>query len=173
MGYEQWWKTLENLITELRKKQVTISTEVMTSLRSAKTTINIYKADPSRLESIPVIENYLMTVESNLINRAKERFGQAFIERWIKKLEKARREENLKAETATSRFIPGLPKGKHWIRVSTSDDILKENVEKLAGELGLSCKMQKDGYVLVYGSKEDVKDFVKKMAKEYRGIRKS
>ena len=172
MGYEQLWKTLENLMAELRKKNLTIPTEVMTNLRSAKTMINVYNADPSCLESIPTIENYLINVESNLINIAKEKYSPAFMERWIKKLEKARKEE-LKAGTTTLRFIPGLPKGEHWIRVLPSDGILRENVEKLASELGLSCKMQKDEYMLVYGGKEKVKDFVKKMAEKCRRPRKT
>lgn len=173
MGYKQWWKTLETLIAEFRKKQVTIPTEIMTSLRSAKTMINVYNADPSFLESIPTIENYLIDVESSLINMAKENFGQSFMKHWIKKLEDARKEAELKAESATSRFISGIPKDEHWIRVIPSDDVLKEDVEKLAGELGLSCKMQKEGYMLVYGSKEKVKVFVKKMADKCRETRKN
>lgn len=172
MGYEKWWKTLETLIAELRKKHVTIPTEIMTSLRSAKTMINIYYADPSHLESIPAIENYLVNVESSLVNMAKEKFGQAFMERWIRKLEDARKEET-KAEPKTSRFIPGLPRGEHWIRVLPSEELLKENVEKLASELRLSYRMQKDGYILVYGSTEKVKDFVKKMAEKCRGTREN
>ncbi|MFQ6068578.1 MAG: DUF2096 family protein [Candidatus Bathyarchaeia archaeon] len=173
MGYERWWKTLENLIAEFRKKQVTIPTEVMNYLRSAKTMINVYNADPSLSESIPTIENYLVNVESSLITIAKEKLGQEFMEHWIKKLEKARKEKEPKQETTTSRFISGLPKGKHWVRVLPSDNVLKENVENLASETGLSYKMQKDGYMLVYGSKEKVKDFVKKMAEKCRSTRKS
>ena len=171
MGYKQWWKTLETLIAEFRKKQVTIPLEIMTSLRSAKTMINVYNADPSYLEPSPTIENYLIDVESNLINMAKEKFGQSCIRHWLKKLEDARKEAEPKAQSTTSRFISGLPKGEHWIRVLPSDNILKEDVEKLAGELGLSCKMQKDGYMLVYGTKEKVKVFVKKMADKCRGPR--
>lgn len=173
MGYEQWWKTLEILITEFRKKQVPIPKEVMASLRSARTMINVYSADPSYLESIPTIENYLLNIESNLISITKEKFGQAFMERWIKKLEKARKKEEPKVETATSRFIPGLPKGEHWIRVLPSDEILEENVAKLADELELSYKMQNDGYILVYGDKKKIKDFVKKMAEKCRKTRKT
>jgi hypothetical protein len=173
MGYEQWWKTLENLIAEFRKKQVTIPPEVMTSLRSAKTMINIYNADPSHVESIPMIENYLLDVESRLMNMAKEKFGQDFMESWAKKLEKARKEEKQEAKSTTSRFIPGVPKSEHWIRVLPSEDVLKEDVKKLAEELGISWKIQKDGYILVYGSKEKVKEFVKKMAEKCRGPRKN
>ncbi len=168
MGYEKWWRTLENLIAEFRKKQIAIPEEVMSSLRSAKTMINVYNADPSRVETIPTIESYLLNVESGLINMAKEEVGEDFMEDWIRKVEEARKEEEPKAEAATRRFIPGLPKGQHWIRVLPSDDVLKENVEELAGKLGLSCKLQKDGYLLVYGDREKVKDFVKEMAEKTR-----
>jgi len=173
MGYEQWWKTLETLIAEFRKRQITIPLEAMTSLRSAKTMIKVYNADPSRTEPILDIENYLLTVESNLINIAREKLGQAFIEKWLEKLEKARKEENKEAKASASRFIPRLPRDGHWIRVLPSEGILRETVEELAGELGLSCKMQEDGYLLVYGSKEKVRDFVKKMAEKCRGTRKN
>jgi len=173
MGYEQWWKTLENLTAEFKRKQVTVPAEIMSYLRSAKTMISVYNVDPTCLESIPTVENYLINVESNLLNIAKAKFGQAFMERWIKKLEDSRKEAEPKTETTASRFIPGLPKGEHWIRVLSSEEILKENVERLAGELGLSCKMQKDGYILVYGSEEKVKAFVKKMAEKCRGTRKN
>jgi hypothetical protein len=173
MGYEQWWKTLETLIAEFRKRQIAIPPEVMTSLRSAKTMIKVYNADPSRRESIPDIENYLLNVESNLINIAREKLGQTFMEQWLEKLEKARKEKNKEAKASTSRFIPRLPRDGHWIRVLPSEGILRENVEELAGELGLSCKMQEDGYLLVYGSKEKLRDFVKKMAEKCRGTRKN
>ena len=173
MGHAQWWKTLEHLIVELRKRQVAIPTEVMTHLRSAKTMISVYNVDPSHLETLPTIENYLMNVESTLVNAARERFGQAFANRWIERIESARREEERKAEPAAPHFVPRLPKGKHWIRVLPSDDILKESMEQLAQEIGLSCEMQRDGYILVYGKEEQVKDFVSKMAKKCRRTRKN
>jgi len=172
MGYEEWWRTLENLITEFKKKSVTIPNEVMISLKSGKTMLEIYGADLSRVEVIPSIENYLLAVESSLMNIAEEKFGQAIMKRWIKKLEKARK-ESPKTVAATPRFVPGLPKGKHWIRVLPSDDILKKDVQEIADQIGLSFRMQKDGYILVYGSKEKVKDFVKKMADISRSTRAS
>ncbi len=173
MGYEQWWKSLENLIAELRRKHITIAPEIMTSLRSARTMINIYKADTSYRESIPAIENYLLDVESTLINLAKEKISQDFMESWISKLETARQSDKPAAGTATPRFIPGLPRREHWIRVLPSGGILKEDVTRLADELGLSWKLQKDGYILVYGVKDKVKDFVKTMAEKCRPPRKN
>lgn len=174
MGYRQWWATLENLIAEFRKRQVPVSADIMTSLRSAKTLISVYRVDTAHTESIPVIEGYLLDIESTLINTAKERFGAAYAEEWLGKLDKARKEgENVEAETWASQFVPGIPRSEHWIRVLTSSDLLEEDVKRLADELRLSHKAQKDGYVLVYGDEEKVKEFVKKMAEMCRRTPKS
>lgn len=173
MGYRKWWQTLEALIAEFKRRRVNIPSEVMKYLKSAKTMISVYGADESRLETIPTIETYLLNVESELMNLAKLQFGQSFMDRWIEKLETARKEAEPKAEAADSRFVHGLPKTDHWVRVLTSGEILESNVEDLAGEIGLSWKKQKDGYILVYGSKEKVKAFVKKMAEKCRGTPQS
>ncbi|MCW4052971.1 MAG: DUF2096 family protein [Candidatus Bathyarchaeota archaeon] len=167
LGYEEWWKTLEKLIAEFRKKKLAIPSEVMTSLKSAKTLIEVYGADLSRVETISSIEEYLLQVESVLINFAEEKFGPAFVKRWINKLEKARKKLSEHA-TKASRFIPGLPKTEYWIRILPSDDVLRKDVEGLASQFGLSCRLQEGGYILVYGNKSSVKDFVKKMANESR-----
>jgi capsular polysaccharide biosynthesis protein len=45
-------------------------------------------------------------------------------------------------------------------------------MERLANENKLSCKMQRNGYMLVYGTDKSIKSFVKKMAEELRGTRK-
>ncbi len=171
MGYNQWWKMLESLITELRKKHVSISSDVMTSLRSAKTMISVYQSDTSCVDSIPTIENDLMKVESDLINLAKEKVESKFVEQWLVKLEKARREAESKTEPS-SRFVSGVPKSKHWIRVLPSDEILREDIEELSSQMGLSIRMGKNGYILVYGDEVKVKALVKKMAERCRGTMK-
>jgi len=146
----------------------------MTSLRSAKTMINVYKVDTTHSESIPMIEGCLMDVESSLINAAKEKFGPAYADEWLRKLDRARkRGKDAEAETTASRFIPRVPRTGHWIRVLTSDDLLKEDVERLADGLKLSHKTQKDGYVLVHGDAGKVKEFVKKMAEKCRRTQES
>jgi hypothetical protein len=174
MGYQQWWETLENLIAEFRKKQVPVPADIMTSVRSAKTMINVYKVDTTHSETIPMIERYLLDVESTLINTAKEKFGLAYADKWLGKLDKARKQgENAEAKTTASLFITGVPRNGHWIRVLTSHELLKEDVERLADGLKLSHKTQKDGYVLVHGDEEKVKEFVKKMAEKCRRTQKS
>lgn len=171
MGYEEAWKVLADLVTELRRKGETIPPNVMNDLRSAKTMIQILKADPTHVENLPRIEMYMENVESHLVFTVQEKFGSDYAEQWMKKLEKARRTRE-EEEKAATRFVPGLPRGKHWVRVQISQDMPENDIKRLAKENRLSTKMQKNGYMLVYGDVEKVKLFVKKMAEELRVERK-
>lgn len=173
MGLEEAWKTLADLITEFRKKGETIPPDVMEDIRAAKTMIQVFKADPSHVENVPSIETYLGNVESYLIFTGQKKFGSKFAENWMQKLKSAREKVPEEGVTrAASRFVPGLPRGKRWLRVKISKEIPRKEIERLAEECGLSCKTQRDGYVLVYGKGEDVKFFVKKMSDELRVSKK-
>lgn len=170
MGREEVWKTLADLITEFRRKGETVPPDVMADLRAAKTLIQVLKADPERVENVPTIETYLGNVESFLIMEAHEKFGSEFADEWMERLKEARKvvaEE--KALEPASRFVPGLPRGKRWIRVHVSRETPEKYIKSLADECGLSYKMQKDRYMLVYGDDEKLKLFVKKTAEKLRG----
>jgi len=172
MSYDERWKVLADLFTELRKKGEKIPTDVMNDLRSAKTMIQILKADSTHIENIPRVETYLGNVESYLIFAAQENFGSEFVKRWMRKLEEARRAVKVQGKAEAPRFVPGLPKDKHWVRVQISEDTSREDIQRIANENKLSCKMQKNGYMLVYGNSESIKTFVKKMAEKFRGAGK-
>ena len=169
MGYEAVWKTLNDLIIEFRKRGEAIPPEVIADLRAAKTLIYVLKADPTRTENVPTIEAYLGNVESHLIFAAQAKFGSKFVSHWMEKLRKAREKPDLEAPAGTaSRFIPGLPRDKRWLRVRVSKETSKEDVEETARESGLECRMQDDGYMLVCGDSEKLRRFVKKMAAKLR-----
>jgi len=168
------WKALADLLTELRKKDEAVPTETMEDLRSAKTMIQILKADPTRTENIARIEAYLENVESYLVFAAHNKFGPEFAERWMRKIARARRKTYEEKEVKVpSRFVPGLPKDKRWVRIQVSEDTPKEYIEELAQENALSCRMQENGYMLVYGDDEKIKSLVKKMTKKFRGVKDS
>jgi len=172
MGREDVWKTLADLITEFRKKGETVPPDVMADLRAAKTLIHVLKADPNRVENVPTIEAYLGNVESYLIMEAHKKFGAEFADGWMEKLKEAGKltaeEERIES---TSRFVPGLPRGHHWVRIQISEETPEKEVKRLAEESGLSYKKQKGGYVLVYGEKEKLKLFVKKTAEKFGGAK--
>jgi hypothetical protein len=165
MGYLAVWKVLEEMILEFRKRGITIPTEVMDNLKSARTMIKILKADPSRGETMQKIEEYLSNVESYLISEGQKKFGVEYVDKWLKKLDEASiRFPDLEEEE--TRFVPGLPREQKWIRVKPSAELPMEKLKLLAKELNLSCELQGDGYLLVYGEDESLKEFVKKMAKK-------
>jgi len=169
MDYEEVWKTVADLITEFRRKGETIPPEVMEDLRAAKTMIQVFRADPSHVENIPTIENYLGNVESYLISTGQKKFGSKFGNTWMQKLKQAREKAPEEGEAkAASRFVPGLPRVKNWLRVQISNETPEKEIKKLAGECGLLSKTQSDGYLLVYGSEEGVKSFVQRMSKRQK-----
>lgn len=170
INYGEEWKVLAVLFIDLRKGGEAIPENVMNDLRSAKTMIQILKADPTHIENLPRIETYLANVESYLVSAAEKRFGSEFAKRWMKKLEEAKGKIEEEARTV-SRFVPGLPIGETWVRVQVSEDTPREDIERLAAENELLQKIENE-YVLVYGDGKKIKTFVKKMAEKFRGSRK-
>ncbi|MEM2117991.1 MAG: DUF2096 family protein [Candidatus Bathyarchaeia archaeon] len=166
MGYLAVWKVLEEMIMEFRKKGISIPVDVMDNLKSARTMIKILKADPYRGETMQKIEEYLGNVESYLISEGQKKFGVEYAGEWLKRLDEASvRMPDLEEEE--TRFVPGLPREQRWIRVKPSAELPVEKLKTLAQESNLSCKLQNDGYLLVYGEDERLKEFVKKMATKY------
>lgn len=173
MDYERVWKVLADLVNEFRKSGHSVSPGVMSELRSAKTLIQILKVDPTCTECIPRIEGCLESVEANLMSEAQEKFGADFVMEWMRRLEAARKEiyeKEMEAETA--RFIPGVPRGKSWMRMRASDEAPVKTIEDLAKELKLSYKIQRENYVLLCGDKKQLKSFVRKMAEKLRTNRR-
>jgi len=170
MSYEEKWKVLADLLAELQEMGEKIPADVMHDLRSAKTMIQVLKADPTHTESISRIDTYLRSVESYAIFTA-EKHGTEIVDEWLKKLEIKKRVANRVKKETTSRFIPGVPRDKKWVRIQTSEDTHPEDIKKLAEASNLSYKNQKEGYMLVYGNSENIKSFMKRMTKRFRGAR--
>ena len=164
MGYLAVWKVLEEMISDLRKRGKTIPSGVMNNLKSANTLIKILRADPSCRETCQKIEEYLGSVESYLVSEG-QMFGTEYVNQWLKRLEDANRKIPEEEET---RFVSGLPRQQKWIRVKPSTDLPLEKLRLVAEKLELSCEAKNDGYLLVCGEDERIKEFVKKMARKYR-----
>jgi len=168
MSYEEKWKILADLLTELQERGEKIPADVINDLRSAKTMIQVLKADPSHTENISRIDTYLRSVESYAIFAA-EKLGTETVEEWLKKIEDIETVKKKEDRAAGSRFSLGVPRDKSWMRIKISDDTPLEDVKNLVKESKLSCKMQKNGYILVYGNEKNIKSFVRMMAEQFRG----
>lgn len=168
MGHSQIWKTLDSLIAEFRKRGKPVPPNIIEDLRSAKTMMQVLKADPKRSETIPSIETYLGNVESYLIFEAHKEFGAQFAEDWMQKLRDARKTSDAEEEPleSSSKFVAGVPRDQKWIRVQVSEETPENAIKKLAARCGLSTKIQPDGYVLVFGDDNKIKLFIQKTSEK-------
>ena len=171
MSYERKWKLLADLLTKLQENGEKIPADVLNDLRSAKTMIQVLKADPTHIESISRIDTYLRTVEAyTIFTMEKKRKGN--VEEWLKKLKEQERVEINEKVEKNSTFVTRVPRNKNWIRIQISEDIPREEMKELVEENGLSYRLEQNGYILVHGDKENMKLLVKRLAEQFRGARK-
>ncbi|MCW4004516.1 MAG: DUF2096 domain-containing protein [Candidatus Bathyarchaeota archaeon] len=157
------WKTLEDLMIELRKKGVSVPSNVVEDLRAARSMIKLTSMEDSRGEVFQKAEEYLANVEAYLITEAQKVFGSEKTDEWFKRLEEASAQvcEELKEE---DKFITGVPRDQKWIRVEPIDNLPAERIQQIAKEHNLGVKPQNNGRLVVFGQPEDIKQFLKAMA---------
>jgi hypothetical protein len=168
LNYEAVWKLMSDLIAELRKNGETIPAKVMSDLRAAKTMMEVHKVDHSRSENLLRIEEYLTALETYLVPIANIRFGKEYIDMWLKKLEETHT-QSPKWETSFPKNFPvGVPRESKWIKVEVSEKIPTEKIKHLAKQIGLKSKNQTDGFVILFGEEQKLKQFVKNVAELLR-----
>ena len=168
MDYLNLWQVLEELYNTLLKKGITLPREIMDDLKSVKTLINIYKVDVTILDVATEIEMYLEKIESNLLYLAESDLGKAYAEEWLEKIYEARRNRDVKRNTYQTKFISGVPKNEHWIRIKTADLMKEQDRKRLLAKFNLSSKPQKDEYILLHGKEENIRKFIKEVGKKIR-----
>ncbi|MEM3000360.1 MAG: DUF2096 family protein [Candidatus Bathyarchaeia archaeon] len=164
MGYLAVWKILEEIIVEFRKKGMAVPQSVMSDLKSAKVLISLLDVNRNDSETAAKVEQYLGSVEAYLINEAQKAFSPECVDSWLKRLEEATYDTgNICAVTEEDKFIAGVPRDQKWIRVKPLTSVPLEKLQQLAAGSNLSCRVQDDGRLIVYGKDEDIREFVKKM----------
>jgi hypothetical protein len=161
-------KLLEEIIIELRKKGLEIPSNIMTDLKSARTLINIEKADAKgHGETELKIDEYLVSVEAYVMAEADKRFPPEKVQKWLAALDLASCDSCVTVEERKEemRMIPGVPRDQKWIRVEPIEGLPVEKLEQMATDAKLGFRREKDGRLVVYGSNEAVKEFIKKIAK--------
>lgn len=169
MSYEDKWTILDDLLMEVQKRGEKIPAKIMKDLRSAKTIIQILKADPLHTESISRIETYLRNVESYVIFTA-EKLGTDTLQEWLKKLKEPIKLDK-KKEAEQSRFVAGVPRDTNWVRIQITEDTPLKAIQKLVKQNKLSYTTQEDGYVIVYGETNNIKSLIKTIAERFRDSR--
>jgi len=158
------WRTLEDLLLALRKKDVQIPVGIIEDLRAARSMIDLSYSEDMREEAVVKAEVYAARVETYLISQAQEVFEPCVVDEWFKRLKEANSQVNKDVDAAEGRFVVGVPRDLKWIRIETDHNLSEIYVFKLAKKWCLTVNKQADGRLMVYGQIADVKAFVKQIA---------
>jgi hypothetical protein len=161
-------RILEEIVIELRKKSLEIPANVLSDLKSARTLMQIQGVESKdRGETEPKIDQYLAMVEAYLVTEAEKRFDAEKVDKWLTALDLASCEScvTVVKEKEEMRMIPGIPRDQKWIRVEPIENLPVEKLEQLAADANLGFRRDNDGHLIVFGSDEAVKNFVKRISK--------
>jgi hypothetical protein len=157
------WKLLEDMMLELKKSGVIIPSKVVEDLRSAKSMIQLTYTEGSHGDALQNAEEYLANVEAYVVTEGQRVFGSEKVDGWLLRLEEASTEV-CGDEVVCDKFVTGVPRDQKWVRVEPMGEYTAERVQKLAGEHGMQVKAQSDGRLVVYGSADNLKAFLKALA---------
>lgn len=162
------WKTLEDMMIELKNKGVTIPENVMEDLRSAKSMIKLACTQGSRGDEIIKTEEYMANVEAYLVSEGQKVLGSEHVDGWLRLLEEAGACGEVCEQPAERKgqFVTGVPRDQKWVRVESTEKLSTQRIQQLATEQNLQFNLQNDGRLLVYGKPESLRVFVRQMTAE-------
>lgn len=164
MNYSAGATILDELMIELKLKGADIPTHVVSDLKTGRSFAGIAMRQQGEIETEAKAMATLQNVEMNLLSLAEILVDIEYAEGWQKKINDAYASEQVAStSSSSSSYIVGIPKGVYWIRID--EDYLSDvdNLLELFEEYDLSSKSQDDGFMLVYGKKENVTLFLAKV----------
>jgi hypothetical protein len=107
------------------------------------------------------------SVEAYVMTEAGKHFAAEKVDKWMTALDLASCDicVTVEEEKEEMRFILGVPRDQKWVRVEPIASLPIEKLETLATETKLGYRREKDGHLIVYGTRENIKEYVKKMTK--------
>ncbi len=167
MGHNMaYWKLLEEMTIDLKKKDVIIPENILGDLRSTKSMIKLHCTQAKGAgDALQKAEELSSNVEAFLVTEAQKIFGAEKVDSWLKSLEEANADV-CEADSGENKFVTGVPRDQKWVRVEPIKNLPTDRILQIANEQNLAVNPQKDGRLVVYGQPDGIKEFVKKMTKE-------
>lgn len=160
------WKVLEGMLIDLKKKGVNVPENILSDLRSAKSMIKLHCTQAKGAgDALQKAEELSANVEAYLAEEAQKVFGPEKVDAWLRRLEEANAEA-CEEITQESKFVTGVPRDQKWVRVEAVNNLSTERMGQIACSLKLEIKPQKDGKMLIHGSQDNIKEFIKKVTSE-------
>jgi hypothetical protein len=153
---------LEELMLLLLEKGADVPKQVAEELRSGRSYAGMSKqvGGDCELETKTLIA--FQNVEMNLLSQAEITFGREIADSWQIKLNQAKESAPVAAKPSL-RYITGVPKGSYQIRVQTEYLETADNLEEMLAGYKLKTIPQEDDFVMIYGEKENVMNFLKEI----------
>jgi hypothetical protein len=148
---------------DLMEKGVSIPPHLIEDLKSGRTLIGVHNAGPQEPDASEPTP-FLQMVEANLMSLAETELGMCYADVWQVKISETYTEEGTKTPPP-AKFVSGIPKGEHWVRIDLSQLSAEGEAKELLSRLNLSSRQEEDGYLLIHGSKEDISVFLKELRK--------
>jgi hypothetical protein len=158
------WRALEDLLVELRKKDVQIPVNILEDLRSARSMIELSYSEDTPKDAVTKAEVYITNVETYLIGQAQEIFEPTQVDEWLNRIIDANLQVDKETPAAEGRFVVGVPRDQKWFRIEPDENLPEDYVFKLAKEWNLTVSKQTNGRLMVHGQLNDVKAFIKHAA---------
>jgi hypothetical protein len=158
------WRSLDEMMIELRKKGVVIPANIIEDLRAAKSMLQLSCLKGSG-DAVMKAEELMANVEAYVMTEGQTVFGEAYVQDWLRRLEEASAQTG-EESIDEDKFVTGVPRDQKWVRIEPNVDLTSEKVAALAAEFKLQIKPKKDGKLLVHGQPENLKAFFKKMTAE-------
>lgn len=167
------WKTLEDIMIQLKKKGVTIPETIMEDLRAAKSMIKLSCGEGSG-DAIMKAEEYMANVEAFLVAEGEKVFGLEYVDKWLLRLEEAGASGEICQEPVEeNKFVTGIPRDQKWVRIEPTGNLPVIGIEKDAKVFNLQIKPQRDGKLVVFGDAENLKKFLKRITEEQQNAKKN
>jgi len=158
------WKLLEDMMLELKVAGISVPAKTIEELRTAKSMLKL-GCMPQGGDAVQKAEELLANVEAYVATEGQRVFGEAKVDEWLRRLEEANLEVCAEPHTSEiGELVTGVPRELKWIRIVATGHLSAEKVGTLAAEYNMQVKAQDDGKLVVCGSAENLKAFVKHMA---------
>lgn len=152
---EQLWAATMKMATEIKKAGIEVD---ISKLKTSKMILSHCETDPHiHIEELIDAEEILNNARMELFIAA-ESLGQDFISRWENEFKKVMEgKSRYEFTVSNSKFVPGLPRDKNWVRIDISNILEFEKMREIVKSCGAKMEKQEGGYVLITGKKDFIK----------------
>jgi hypothetical protein len=177
-GLRAGWTVLNDLLGELREKDVFIPDLTYADLRNSKMVIEYLssfegdlKASDHADEKLRVeMETKIMSLRETMMVWAEERNGVGYRQEWEEKFQRALEGEVEEVEEQKTP-ISDIPREKDvgFFRIRLPDEIPVEIISELAEDCGVLISLDGDRHLQVSGNKDCVRDAMTRLGELFYG----